>query len=78
MSKQDIKDEYKTTDGNPQIKARVRQIQREMSRARMMDDVLKADVVVTNPTHIAVALKYDRENMDAPMVMKPALRLLAP
>ena len=67
MSKQDIKDEYKTTDGNPQIKARVRQIQREMSRARMMSDVAKADVVVTNPTHIAVAIKYDREAMDAPV-----------
>lgn len=77
MSKQDIRDEYKTTDGNPQIKARVRQIQREMSRARMMDDVPKADVVVTNPTQIAVALKYDRGTMDAPLVLAKGERLIA-
>lgn len=77
MSKQDIRDEYKTTDGNPQIKARVRQIQREMSRARMMDEVPKADVVVTNPTQIAVALKYDRGTMDAPLVLAKGERLIA-
>lgn len=77
MSKQDIRDEYKTTDGNPQIKARVRQIQREMSRARMMEEVARADVVVTNPTHIAVALKYDRDSMAAPLVLAKGERLIA-
>ncbi len=77
MTKQDIRDEYKTTDGNPQIKARVRQIQREMSRRRMMDDVAQADVVVTNPTHIAVALKYDRTSMGAPVVLAKGERLVA-
>lgn len=77
MSKQDIRDEYKTTDGNPQIKARVRQIQREMSRARMMEEVARADVVVTNPTHIAVALKYDRGAMAAPLVLAKGERLIA-
>lgn len=59
MSKQEIKDENKRTDGDPQIKARIRSIQMEMARKRMMQDVPDADVVITNPTHLAVALKYD-------------------
>jgi flagellar biosynthetic protein FlhB len=77
MSKQDIKDEYKDTEGSPQIKARVRQIQREMSRRRMMQDVPKADVIITNPTHIAVALKYNPDEMDAPLVLAKGERLIA-
>ena len=77
MSRQEIKDEYKNTDGNPQIKARVRQIQREAARKRMMADVARADVVLTNPTHLAVALKYDREVMDAPFVLAKGERLVA-
>ncbi|MBI3992577.1 MAG: flagellar biosynthesis protein FlhB [Candidatus Lambdaproteobacteria bacterium] len=69
MTRQELKDELKQTEGDPQLRARVRQIQREMSRARMMENVPKADVVVTNPTHYAVALLYDREVMDAPRLV---------
>jgi flagellar biosynthetic protein FlhB len=77
MSRQEMKDEFKNTDGNPQIKARVRQIQRETARRRMMAGVPDADVVLTNPTHLAVALKYDREVMDAPFVVAKGERLVA-
>lgn len=77
MSKQDIKDEMKDTEGSPQIKSRIRQIQREMSRKRMMEEIPKADVVVTNPTRIAVALKYDTDAMDAPMVVAKGERIVA-
>lgn len=77
MSKQDIKDEYKDTEGSPQLKARVRQMQREMARNRMMGAVPTADVVVTNPTQIAVALKYDPSEMDAPYVVAMGERLIA-
>jgi flagellar biosynthetic protein FlhB len=77
MSKQEIKEEFKDSEGNPQIKGRVRQIQREMARKRMMADVPTADVVVTNPTHIAVALKYDPKEMDAPTVVAKGERLIA-
>lgn len=59
MSKQEIKDEYKQTEGDPQIKSKIKQKQREISQARMMDEVPKSDVVIRNPTHYAVALKYD-------------------
>ncbi len=68
MTKQELREELKQTEGDPQLRSRVRQIQREMSRARMMQNVPKADVVVTNPTHFAVALQYDREMMTAPKV----------
>ncbi len=77
MSKQDIKDEMKDTEGSPQIKSRIRQIQREMSRKRMMEEIPKADVVVTNPTRIAVALKYDTDVMEAPMVVAKGERIIA-
>ncbi|MCX6827285.1 MAG: EscU/YscU/HrcU family type III secretion system export apparatus switch protein, partial [candidate division Zixibacteria bacterium] len=77
MSKQEIRDEYKDTEGSPEIKSRVRQIQREISRKRMMQEIPKADVVVTNPTHIAVALKYNPDEMDAPMVVAKGERLIA-
>jgi len=60
MSKQEIKDEYKDSEGKPEVKGRLRQMQREMANRRMMAEVPKADVIVTNPTHYAVALKYDR------------------
>ncbi|MBF0286698.1 MAG: flagellar biosynthesis protein FlhB [SAR324 cluster bacterium] len=68
MTKQEVKDEMKQTEGDPQLKSRIRQVQREMSRARMMQEVPQADAVVTNPTHFAVAIRYDRENMVAPQV----------
>lgn len=68
MTKQEVKEEYRNREGDPQIKARIRRIQREMARKRMMDDVPKADVIITNPTHIAVALKYS-ENLPAPQLI---------
>jgi flagellar biosynthetic protein FlhB len=69
MSKQDLKDEFKQSEGDPMIKARLRQIRTERARRRMMSAVPDADVVVTNPTHYAVALKYDHEAMDAPVLV---------
>lgn len=68
MTKQEAKEEMKEKDGNPEVKSKIRQIQRQMAQKRMMDDVKKADVIVTNPTHISVALKYDGETMVAPAV----------
>ncbi len=69
MTKQEVKDEYKNTEGNPEIKGRQRQRMREASRRRMMQDVPKADVVITNPTHLAVAIKYEPEVNRAPIVL---------
>ncbi len=69
MSKNELKDEYKNTEGNPEVKARIRRLQREMSNNRMMADVPSADVVITNPTHFAVAIKYDAEVSPAPKVL---------
>ena len=69
MTKQEVKDEYKNTEGDPQIKGRIRQKMREASQRRMMQDVPKADVVITNPTHFAVAIKYDAEVSKAPVVV---------
>ncbi len=69
MSKQDIKDEYKNVEGDPLIKSKIKQRQREMSMRRMMQEVPNADVVITNPTHYAIALKYDEDAMDAPKVV---------
>lgn len=69
MTKDELKQEYKEQEGDPQIKARIRGKQREMARRRMMQAVPKADVVVTNPTHFAVALKYDADRMGAPTVV---------
>ncbi len=69
MSKQEIKEEYKQTEGDPQLKARIREKQRLLARRRMMQDVPKADVVIVNPTHLAIALKYDPKVADAPVVL---------
>lgn len=69
MTKQEAKQEAKEKDGNPEIKNRIRTIQRQMAQKRMMNDVKKADVIVTNPTHISVALKYDGNEMVAPSVL---------
>lgn len=69
MSKQDIKDEYKKMEGDPLIKGKIRERQRRMALQRMMQEVPKADVIITNPTHFAVALKYDGSKMDAPQVI---------
>ena len=77
MTKQELKQEYKETEGDPHIKQRVRTIQREMSRKRMMAEVPKSDVIITNPTHYAVALRYKREEMDAPIVVAKGADYLA-
>jgi len=69
MTKQEVKDETKQTEGDPLLKARIRQIQREMSNARMMQEVPKADAVIVNPTHFSVAILYDRDVMTAPEVI---------
>lgn len=69
MSKQEIKEEYKQQEGDPQIKGKIRQRMREASQRRMMQDLPKADVVITNPTHYAVAIKYDPEQYEAPIVL---------
>ncbi|MAO55674.1 MAG: flagellar biosynthesis protein FlhB [Rhodospirillaceae bacterium] len=69
MSKNEVKDEHKQTDGDPQVKARIRQIRAERARQRMMAAVPKADVIITNPTHFAVALEYKMESMPAPIVV---------
>ncbi len=69
MSKQEIKEEYKQMEGDPLIRQKIRQKQREMARRRMMADVPKSDVVITNPTTLAIALQYDRGKMSAPVVL---------
>lgn len=69
MTKQEVKEEYKETEGDPHIKAQIRSIQQEMARRRMMAEVPTADVVITNPTHLSVAIKYDSKEMDAPVVV---------
>ena len=77
MSKQDLKDEHKNTEGDPIIKSRIKQRQREMAMRRMMQEVPQADVVITNPTHFAIALKYDDEKMDAPIVIAKGADFIA-
>ena len=77
MSKQEIKDEYKQTEGNPEIKAKIRRLQMEMSKKRMLQEVPKADVVITNPTHYAVALRYDKTKDEAPRVIAKGVDHLA-
>lgn len=77
MTKEDLRQELKEQEGDPQIKSRIRARQREMARRRMMEAVPKADVVVTNPTHYAVALKYDAEKMGAPTVVAKGADLVA-
>lgn len=69
MSKQDIKDEYKKMEGDPLIKGKIRERQRRMAMQRMMQEIPKADVIITNPTHFAVALKYDGSAMEAPQII---------
>ena len=77
MTRQEVREEVKQQEGDPLIRSRIRALQREMSQRRMMDDVSQADVVVTNPTHIAVALKYDPSGMDAPVMLAKGQRLVA-
>lgn len=77
MTKQEVKDELKQTLGDPLVKKRVRQVQFEMFKQRLMEQVPEATVVVTNPTHYAVAIKYDRGVMDAPLVVAKGMNLIA-
>jgi len=69
MTKQEVRDEYKDTEGKPEVKGRIRQLQRQMAEGRMMQAVPEADVVITNPTHFAVALKYDPSKGNAPVLL---------
>ena len=77
MTKQEVKEEYKQTEGDPLVKSRIRQIRNERARRRMMENVPKADVVIVNPTHYAVALQYDMATMDAPVVVAKGLDNIA-
>jgi len=77
MTLQEVKDEMKDTEGKPEVKGKVRQMQRQMAEARMMDAVPDADVVITNPTHFAVAIKYDPETMAAPLVLAKGADVMA-
>lgn len=77
MTREELREEIKGTEGNPEIKSKLRQLQREAANRRMMAEVPKADVVVTNPTHFAVALKYDESRMAAPRVVARGVDLLA-
>lgn len=77
MSKQEVKEEYKQTEGDPHVKAKLRQLREQKARQRMMQSVPEADVVITNPTHYAVALKYDPKKMDAPVMVAKGADLIA-
>jgi flagellar biosynthetic protein FlhB len=77
MSKQDIKDEYKKMEGDPKIKSKIKEKQRQMAMQRMMQEVPQADVVITNPTHFAVVLKYDEQKADAPLVVAKGVDYVA-
>ncbi|WP_409278271.1 flagellar biosynthesis protein FlhB [Pseudomonas defluvii] len=77
MTKQEVRDEYKDSEGRPEVKQRIRQTQREMSQRRMMAAIPEADVVITNPTHYAVALKYDPEKGGAPLLLAKGTDFIA-
>ncbi|NOY71427.1 MAG: flagellar biosynthesis protein FlhB [Gammaproteobacteria bacterium] len=77
MTFQEIKDEFKETEGKPEVKRKIREVQLEMSRRRMMSDVPQADVIVTNPTHFSVALRYDPKTMPAPVMLAKGADLIA-
>ncbi len=77
MTKQEVKDEYKQTEGDPLVKSKIRQVRMERARHRMMDNVHKADVVIVNPTHFAVALEYKMETMEVPVVVAKGVDYMA-
>jgi flagellar biosynthetic protein FlhB len=77
MTKQEIKDEYKQMEGDPKIKGKRRQIQYQRAMSRMMEKIPQADVVITNPTHYAVALQYEFKKMKSPMVIAKGKNLVA-
>lgn len=77
MTKQEVKDEHKEVEGNPEIKSKIKRMQFQMARRRMTKIIPMADVVITNPTHYAIALKYDRQKMIAPLVLAKGVDLMA-
>lgn len=77
MTRQEIKDEFRETDGNPEMKRKVREVRHALAQRRMMDELPRADVVITNPTHYAVALRYDQSKMSAPIVVAKGKDLVA-
>jgi len=77
MTQQEVRDEFKETEGKPEVKGRIRQLQREAAQRRMMQEVPQADVIVTNPTHFAVALRYDPDKMNAPIMVAKGVDLVA-
>jgi flagellar biosynthetic protein FlhB len=77
MTRQEVRDEHKNTEGKPEVKSRIRAMQREIAQRRMMSEVPEADVVITNPTHYAVALRYDADTMSAPVVVAKGVELVA-
>lgn len=77
MTKQEVKDEMKETEGKPEVKGHIRRMQQEMAQRRMMTEVPKADVIITNPTHYAVALRYDQDGMRAPVLVAKGMDLVA-
>jgi flagellar biosynthetic protein FlhB len=77
MSREEVREEHKESEGSPEVKGRIRQLQQQMASQRMMQDVPKADVIVTNPTHYAVALRYDDKRMRAPVVVAKGADLVA-
>ncbi len=77
MTKQEVKEEFKETEGDPHVKSQIRSIQRQMARRRMMAEVPEADVVITNPTHISVAIRYDAKEMNAPVVVAKGSGIIA-
>jgi len=77
MSKQDVKEEFKQTEGDPQLKSKIKEKQRELATKRMMQDIPDSTVIITNPTHLAIALKYEVEQMDAPRVVAKGADLIA-
>jgi flagellar biosynthetic protein FlhB len=77
MTRQEVKEEYKQTDGNPELKRTIKERQREISSRRMMEEVPRADVIITNPTHYSVALRYDQNKTSAPVVIAKGKDLIA-
>ena len=77
MSKEEIKEEYKQTEGDPFIKGKIKERQRRMAMSRMMQDIPKADVIITNPTHYAIAIKYDKDKFHAPYILGKGIDLIA-
>ena len=77
MTKQEVKEEYKQTEGDPLIKSKIREKQRRIAMSRMIQEVPKADVIITNPTHIAIAIKYDKDLYQAPYLLAKGVDLIA-